>query len=132
MTGTYSEAVSESILTFHDLGLHQSLETMSSEQLDLLSFGAIKMSRSGVVVGYNRHESENAGISPSKVTGQHCFTVVAPCTNNFMVASRFEDEDELDCLLDYVFTLRMRPTPVELRLLKSGKLQHMYMLVRRK
>jgi len=42
---------------------------------------------------------------------------VGPCTNNYLVAQRFLDCDELDEQLDYVFTFRMAPTPVRLRML---------------
>jgi hypothetical protein len=52
--------------------------------------------------------------------------------NNFMVAQRFEDEPEIDAKLDYVFTYRMRPTPVRLRLLKRASMPHMYLVVERK
>jgi len=48
-----------------------------------------------------------------------------------MVAERFISERELDATLDYVFTLRMKPTPVKLRLLKSASADHMYLLVKR-
>jgi hypothetical protein len=39
--------------------------------------------------------------------------------NNFMVAQRFEDEPDIDVIIPFVLTLRMRPTPVRLRLLAS-------------
>ena len=39
--------------------------------------------------------------------------------NNYLVAQRFIDEPEIDDTIDFVLTLRMRPTPVKLRLLKS-------------
>ena len=73
-----------------------------------------------------------AGLSPARVLGRHFFTAVAPCTNNFMVAQRFETEAEIDATLDYVFTLRMAPTPVTLRLLKRPAARYMYLLVERR
>ena len=45
-----------------------------------------------------------------------------------MVAARFEEES-LDEQLDYVFTYRMKPTKVRLRLLKSPLAEHQYLLV---
>jgi hypothetical protein len=59
------------------------------------------------------------------VLGNVFFDAVAQCMNNFMVAQRFEDEPELDAIVPFVLTLRMRPTPVRLRLLasKSGPLR---------
>ena len=51
--------------------------------------------------------------------------------NNFMVAQRFQDEAYLDVVIDYVLTLRMRPTPVRLRLLKSPAVGRCYILIER-
>ena len=70
---------------------------------------------------YNAFESKAAGLSLQRVIGNDLFTVVAPCMNNYLVAQRFEDAAEggsrLDATIDYVLTLRMRPTKVKLRLL---------------
>jgi hypothetical protein len=52
------------------------------------------------------------------------------CMNNFMVAQRFEDEDVLDTVIDYVLTFRMRPTPVKLRLVRQWNLSRRYLLIR--
>ena len=51
--------------------------------------------------------------------------------NNFMVAQRLEDEPELDAIVPYVLTLRMRPTPVRLRLLASPAASRRYLLIER-
>jgi hypothetical protein len=51
------------------------------------------------------------------------------------VAQRFEDAAQngevLDLLLDYVLTLRMRPTNVQLRLLSAPGAHYRYVLIRR-
>ncbi|XUW90451.1 hypothetical protein OH764_26110 [Burkholderia sp. M6-3] len=52
--------------------------------------------------------------------------------NNFMVAQRFADEDELDHIVTYVLTLRMRPTPVRLRLLKAPEHATRFVLIERR
>lgn len=108
------------------------LEASDDASLDRLGFGVIGMSLAGVVERYNAVESELAGLSAAKVLGKHFFTEVAPCTNNFLVAQRFDDEPRLDATLPYVFTLRMRPTRVELRLLKAPGAARQYILVRRR
>jgi len=63
------------------------------------------------------------------------FTVVAPCMNNFLVAQRFDEALEtgepLDTTIDYVLTLRMRPTKVKLRLLAPVGSAMRYVLVYR-
>jgi photoactive yellow protein len=69
------------------------------------------------------------------VLGHPLFTMVAPCMNNFMVAQRFEDAlasgTALDATMDYVFTLRMRPVKVTLRLLSDPSNALRYVIVRR-
>jgi len=111
-------------------GLAQ-LEAMSPQGLDEMAFGVVRMRSDGEVVGYNLWESRMAGLSKERVLARNFFSEVAPCTNNFMVAERFMTEPELDAELDYVFTLRMKPTAVKLRLLRSATAEHMYLLVKR-
>ena len=109
----------------------QEIDTARPEVLDQLPFGVIGFDASGTVGFYSLAESRMAGLSPDKVVGKHVFAVVAPCMNNFMVAQRFEDEAELDATIDYVLTLRMRPTPVRLRMLKSAGASRRYLLIQR-
>lgn len=107
------------------------LAKCTAPDLDELDFGVIGMERDGTVIHYNRFESQTAGLSPERVIGQHFFTTVAPCTNNFMIAQRYIDEVEIDDIINYVFTLRMKPTPVRLRMLKGESAPLMYLLVER-
>jgi photoactive yellow protein len=105
------------------------LEAASEEALDSLPFGIIRMAADTRVTAYNQYESNLSGLSPVNVKGRYFFTEVAPCTDNFMVAQKFQDCSELDEVIDYVFTFRMRPTRVKLRLLKSASAQNQYLLV---
>lgn len=109
----------------------QDLEGAPAELLDVQSFGTIGFGPDGKVISYSAAESRMAGLSPDRVLGKHIFTAVAPCMNNFLVAQRFEDEAELDAAIDYVLTLRMRPTPVKLRLLKATDIDRRFILVQR-
>ena len=112
------------------------IDGLSAEELDQLDFGVIGFDDSGLVFKYNRRESQLAGLSRERVVGSHLFEVVAPCMNNFLVAQRFEDAlasgSTLDAVVDYVFTLRMRPTKVKLRLLSDPALTLRYVLVQRR
>ncbi len=108
------------------------LEAANDEALESADFGIVAMSPSGVVTSYNAAEGRLSGLTPSRVIGRHFFSAVAPCTNNFMVAQRFETEPELDAIIDYVFTLRMEPTPVRLRLLRQAGRRRMYLAVERR
>lgn len=105
---------------------------LTDAELDELPTGVIGMSQDGIVVVYNRAEAELSRLTPARVLGRHFFGNVAPCTNNHLIAQRFETEPELDATLDYVFTLRMAPTPVRLRLLRSAAEPLMYLLVERR
>jgi photoactive yellow protein len=122
-------------LTFDQPDLNTLLANASDAELDELDFGVIGFDAEGAVRRYNRFESEAAGLSRNKVVGHALFTVVAPCMNNFMVATRFEDAaasgDTLDVTIDYVLTLRMRPVKVKLRLLADGASSR-HVLVQRK
>ncbi|WP_245965748.1 phosphonate transporter [Pseudorhodoferax soli] len=108
---------------------------LESTDIDRLAFGVIGFDANCIVQTYNQLESASAGLRPERVVGQHLFESVAPCMNNFLVAQRFEDAAEqgrpLDDTIDYVLTLRMRPTPVKLRLLADPALRWRYVLVQR-
>lgn len=107
------------------------LEQMSIAETDQLPFGVVGMARSGLVEVYNAAESRLAGIPADTVMGTPFFLSVAQCMNNFMVAQRFIDEPELDVMLPYALTFRMRPTPVTLRLLQHPGAARFYVLIQR-
>ena len=96
--------------------------------LDTLDYGVIGfgLDAEAVVQRYNRTESV-AGVP---------FGEVAQCMNNYLVAQRFEDAladgTVLDAQLPYVFTLRMRPAPVVLRLLAAPGRALRFVLVQRR
>ena len=111
-----------------------SLATLSaspSATLDGLPYGVIGLSSVGLVEVYNDTESKLAGLPSDRVLGKNFFDNIAQCMNNFLVAQRFLDEPELDATIDFVLTLRMRPTPVKLRLLQSRVIDLHFVLVNR-
>lgn len=131
--GTVAGAAGE--IRFAQENLIRLLGTLGKEDLDALNFGVIGFDDQTIVRQYNRFESKCAGLAPEHVTGQRMFTSVAPCMNNFLVAQRFEDAlaegSELDEIIDYVLTLRMRPVKVRLRLLAHPAMETRYVLVDR-
>ncbi|WP_027174176.1 phosphonate transporter [Methylobacterium sp. 10] len=112
-------------ISLRDLGSHD------VEELDALPFGVVGFSPDGIVEIYNATEERLAGLPRKSVLGTHYFSTTAQCMNNFMVAQRFEDETEIDAIIDYVLTLRMRPTPVRLRLLKASGMDRRFILIQR-
>lgn len=129
LTGVDSAQSLSSLPSFESVDLLDRLEEFSPREIDELPFGVIGFDADEKVSVYNTHESKLAGLDPSRVLGSHLFTEVAPCTNNYLVAERYRNNDELDEQLDYVFTLRMRPTPVRLRLLSRPDIRRRYMIV---
>ena len=113
--------------------LHVLLDSATDSELDALEFGVIGFDLGERVRRYNATESRLAGLSPERVLGHGLFTVVAPCMNNFLVAQRFQDaavaDELLDVTIDYVFTLRMRPRRVMLRLLGLPGSANRYVVV---
>ena len=120
---------------FTDEHLGDALDAMHDAELDELGFGVIGFDAQGVVHAYNRYEAQAAGLARDRVIGRELFTSVAPCMNNYLVAQRFADAKAngapLDVTIDYVLTLRMRPTPVRLRLVAAPWQRHAYVLVER-
>jgi len=113
-------------------GLLGWLETAAHAEVDGLPFGVVTMAHDGTVEHYNAAEAALTGLTPERVVGRNFFTSVAPCTNNFMVAHRFDTEAEIDATIDYVFTFRLAPMKVHLRLMKRVGSQLMYLAVRKR
>jgi photoactive yellow protein len=116
---------------FSDPALQDQLDAASPDELDALGFGVIRMDSRGHVTAYNRCEAEAAGLKPERVLGRHFFSEVGPCTQNQQISQPLLEATALDTVFDYVFALRMKITPVRLRLLKSPTSAHMYLLVQR-
>ena len=115
---------------FEDPGLLDALESVPPARIDDIAFGLIVTDRDGTVTGYNQTESQLSGLPVSEVTGRNFFVEVGPCTNNYLIAQRYQDSGELDEQLDYVFTYRMAPIPVRLRLLARQGSPRQYLAVR--
>ncbi len=116
-------------MRFEDGDLLASLDRLAPPELDGLPFGVVKMSGTGEVAAYNTFESRLSGLSAPRVVGKQFFVDVAPCTNNFIVAQRLLDAASLDETIDYVFTYKMKPTPVRLRMLRGLGASHMYLVI---
>jgi photoactive yellow protein len=123
------------ILQFADSKMGATLNQLSDLDLDSLEFGVISFDHDSIVRRYNAFESKAAGIAPERVLGKHFFSTVAQCMNNYMVAQRFEDSIDqqvmLDEIIDFVLTLRMRPTKVKMRLISAPDMAMRYVLIQR-
>jgi photoactive yellow protein len=121
------------------LQFHQSAPTeiadLSDTDLDTPDFGVIGFDTDTVARRCNAFESKLAGLAPTRELGHPLFTAIAPCMNIFLIAQRFENAaaggTALDATVDYVFTLRMRPVKVKLRLVAAPGAKLRYVLVSR-
>jgi len=105
------------------------LNDLEHAQLDALEFGVVRMNPDGIVLAYNQGESQITGVEPNQAIGKHFFTQVAPCTDNFMVSARYQ-EDSLDEEINYIFTKVTTPTRVRLRMLRDASRPYQYLLVK--
>lgn len=122
--------MSEGQASFETVGLRE-LDGMGKAARDALPFGVIGFEADTIAQVYNATEARMSGLDPATVMGVPFFEAIGQCMNNFMVAQRFEDEPELDDIVPYVLTLRMRPTKVRLRLLASADVARRYLLIER-
>lgn len=124
-------------LDFAQPDLMRHLAALDDAGLDGLGFGVIGFGKEAEasVTRYNAFEQKGSGLDRSRVVGLPLFSVVAQCMNNYLVAQRFDDAvaagRELDTTLDFTFTLRMKPTPVTLRLLSSPASATQFVAIRR-
>lgn len=107
------------------------LDAISVADCDGLPFGVVGFAADTIVHVYNATEARMSGLDPATVIGVPFFDAVAQCMNNFMVAQRFIDEPDIDAIVPYVLTLRMRPTRVKLRLLAAADRPRRYVLIER-
>ena len=110
------------------------LPKLARRDLDALPFGCVRVGDDGRVLSYNKWESELAGVPQEDAIGRNFFRELAPCTNNRLVFGRFKDgvrDDELDTVLTYSFTYKMRPTLVDVHLYRDTETQSNWVLVRK-
>lgn len=99
---------------------------------DQLDFGIIGFDNDKIIKEYNTYECEESGYEKDDVMNRNLFTEVAPCMNNYLVALKFEENEDLDESLPYILSFKVKPTPVDLRLLKSKELKYNYILIKRR
>ena len=110
------------------------LPKLARRDLDALPFGCVRVGDDGRVLSYNKWESELAGVPQEDAIGRNFFRELAPCTNNRLVFGRFKDgikDGELDVIVTYSFTYKMRPTLVDVHLYRDTETQSNWVLVRK-
>ena len=109
------------------------LSSLTTEQMDALDYGVIGFDDDGEVFAYNAFESSFTGFQRDEVLGMQMFTELIPCSNNSLVRARYDkakaESIDLHHTMDYVFTYRMKPTPVRVELLREESTRTNWMLV---
>jgi photoactive yellow protein len=108
------------------------LPNVSRSSADAQPFGIVQVDDAGVIQLYNKWESEMAAVPVSSAEGKNFFTQVAPCTNNRLVFGKFKDgvaKGEIDAEFNYTFTYKMKPTNVQIRLLRHAASRTNWVLV---
>lgn len=111
-----------------------SLGQVTPEQADALDFGVIRLDDAGIVTLYNAWESRLAGVQPEAALGRSFFREVAPCTGNALFEGRFREglrAGELDESFRYVFSFRMDPVTVMVRMVRHRETGTNWILVTR-
>jgi photoactive yellow protein len=112
----------------------QKLPLLTPRDIDRLDFGCVKVSDQGLVQMYNKWESEFAGVPQETALGRNFFRELAPCTNNRLIFGRFKDgvtQGELNTLVSYAFTYKMRPTLVRVHLYRDPATKTNWVLVQK-
>lgn len=121
-------------LNFDNDDIGEKLYQASHEQLNKADFGIVRVDDEGRVEFYNRYESELAGIAPEDAKGRNFFTQLAPCSNNRIFQGRFKKgirSGEMDEQFTYTFTYKMRPTLVDIRLIRDSENNNWVMVRKR-
>jgi len=125
---------SASSLRFNSRDLEESLGTLTQEDMDALSFGAVEVDRNGVILRYNRAEGEITGRNPRDTLGKNFFKEVAPCTDSVEFSGRFAagvKDGNLNAMFEYTFDYEMRPTKVKVQLIKGSANNSFWIFVKR-
>lgn len=111
------------------------LPNLDRTQIDEIDIGLIKVTETGIIEIFNRYESEFSGVQREAAEGRNFFTQVAPCTNNRLFFGRFKkgvEKGELDLVIPYTYTYKMRPTHVTIHLYRHPKDQSYWIITKTK
>ncbi len=100
------------------------LGNLARRDADECDFGIIQLDDAGNVVMVNKYQSELGGVPVPAFEGKHWFTKIAPCTNNNIIYGTFKKgvaAKNLNVVLPYTFTFKMKPTNVKLHLYRDSQ-----------
>ncbi len=78
------------------------IERLSTQELDALPFGVVRLDAEGIVTFYSRTEAEQSGFRDRRAIGRNFFTQLAPCLST-PARQRLIDEARRTGTLDISF-----------------------------
>jgi photoactive yellow protein len=102
--------------------VYETIDGLTSEQLDALPCGIIQLDCQGYILQYNDYESNLAHRQKENVLGKNFFKEVAPCTDVQEFYGRFCEgvaQRHLDVQFDYHFPFTPIPRQVIITLFYS-------------
>jgi photoactive yellow protein len=113
---------------------HETIETMSHDQLNLLPFGVIRLEPDGTIIDYNDAESKMSHRCAGDVLGKNFFTEVAPCTQVAEFQGKFLELQKVDkdgrAEFSFVFRFATGAALVDVVLLHEAHAGHETILVK--
>ncbi len=108
-------------LRFDQEDVENALAKLSSEEIDQLPFGAIRLDAQGTILAFNERESQESGRAVKDVIGKRFFVDVAPCAKTPEFFGRFEAlvAGGPSAVFDYVFDYEMSPRRVRVHMKKA-------------
>jgi methyl-accepting chemotaxis protein len=125
---------SASSIRFNSRDLEETLDSLTQEDMDALSFGAVEVDKDGKILRYNKAEGEITGRNPRDTIGKNFFKDIAPCTDSLEFSGQFHKgvrEGHLNTMFEYTFDYEMRPTKVKVQLIKGQISNSFWLFVKR-
>jgi photoactive yellow protein len=107
------------------------LAALSSDELDALPFGAVRINHEGRVTAFNDYEAEASQRAPRAVLGMR-FADLAPCTEVQEFVSAVTDgfrRRHMDRVLRFVFPYRRAACVVAVRLYYDAGFEQMWIFI---
>ena len=120
---------------FEPEDLQNAIANMSRDEVDELVYGAVELDAAGIILSYNRAESELTGRKAQDVIGRNFFQDIAPCTDTNEFSGRFfkgVKTGKFNAIFEYVFDYGMSPVKVRIIMVKSMHKDSYWLLIKRK
>lgn len=118
---------------FDEIEVGPALDRLSSDALNHLHYGAVKLTTAGRVLLFSEREGELSGFLPERALGQHWLVDVAPCMDTPRFRERLAEAETgpIDEYLADMHDFRRPQQAVQVRLVSSSEPGVCWLLIRR-